>query len=137
MKTASKQSNARPTGASFDNTLANQVFRLALFDHLPRKQTPKDLDSVEADPILHPATIQLGTMLSKGTITSDDDRAHALILAFRAIVQDYSTPPNKALREDLDRFIGKQVHTFTSFFWESKLMHLLSNRCSTWWIVAN
>jgi translation initiation factor eIF-2B subunit delta len=97
------------TSVDVNNTLANQVFRLALFDHLPRKQLPKDPDSVEGDRILHPATIQLGIMFGKGVITADDDRAHSLILTFCSIVRDYSTPPNKILREDLDRYIGKQV----------------------------
>jgi hypothetical protein len=109
-----KQANKPPLGRAVpapdaSNTLANQVFRLALFDHLPRKQLPKDPDSVEGDRILHPATIQLGAMFSKGVIASDDDRAHALLLAFCSIIQDYNTPPNKILREDLDRYIGKQV----------------------------
>eukprot|EP01031_Cornospumella_fuschlensis_P048554 gene48554-59461_t len=61
-KPATKASNVKPPqadSAASANTLANQVFRLALFDHLPRKLMPKDLDSVEKDRILHPATIQL------------------------------------------------------------------------------
>lgn len=110
MKAGSKQAASGRTPTTSDlNTLANQVFRLALFDHLPRKHLPKDPDSVEGDRILHPVTIQLGTMYSKGVIAADDDRAHALILAFCSIVQDYSTPPNKILREDLDRYVSKQV----------------------------
>eukprot|EP01031_Cornospumella_fuschlensis_P043210 gene43210-52821_t len=111
-KPATKASNVKPPqtdSAASANTLANQVFRLALFDHLPRKLMPKDLDSVEKDRILHPATIQLGVLFSRGVIIADDDRAHALVVAFQSIIEDYTTPPNKILREDLDKYISKQV----------------------------
>jgi hypothetical protein len=92
-----------------DNLIANQVFRLALFDHLPRKQLPKDPDSIEGDRNLHISTIQLGLMFHKGVIQCDDDRVHALIAAFHGMISDYKTPPKKILREDLDRYISKQV----------------------------
>lgn len=108
------QSSSRSGGniapaAENSNTLANQVFRLALFDHLPRKQTSKDPDLIEEDRIIHPATVHLGLMFNKGIIRADDDRAHALIAVFVQIVQDYKTPPKKILREDLDKCVCKQV----------------------------
>lgn len=109
MRAAGKSAHRSGAAADASGSLANQGLRLALFDHLPTKQTPKDPDSVEGDRILHPATLQLGAMFSKGVITSDDDRAHALVLAFYSIIQDYTTPPNRILREDLDKYIGKQV----------------------------
>lgn len=92
------------------NTVVNTVFRLALFDHLPRKQVPKDPDSIEEDRNLHLATIHLGLMFNKGQIQSDDDRVDALIRAFVQIIKDYKTPPKKVLREDLDKYIAKQVN---------------------------
>ncbi len=92
------------------NTLASEVFRLALFDHLPRKQTTKDPDVIEEDRSIHPATIQLGLYYQKGVIQSDDDRAHALMATLLVILQDYKTPPKKVLREDLDKYMGKQVN---------------------------
>ncbi len=92
------------------NTLASEVFRLALFDHLPRKQITKDPDVIEEDRSIHPATIQLGLYYQKGVIQSDDDRAHALMATLLVILQDYKTPPKKVLREDLDKYMGKQVN---------------------------
>lgn len=110
MKTAqTKGASAPRQQGESSNLLANQVFRLALFDHLPRKQTPKDPDSVEEDRSLHPTTIHLGLMYIKGYIQSDDDRVQALIAAFITIIKDYKTPPKKILREDLDKYISKQV----------------------------
>jgi translation initiation factor eIF-2B subunit delta len=71
----------------------------------------KSIDNVEGDRILHPATIKLGSLYSKGTIQADDDRVTALVAAFCNIIQDYKTPPKKVLREDLDKYISKQVCT--------------------------
>lgn len=112
MKTAQAKTSAPRQPGESSNILANQVFRLALFDHLPRKQTPKDPDSIEEDRYLHPATVHLGLMYNKGQIQSDDDRVQALIIAFLTIIKDYKTPPKKILREDLDRYISKQVSSF-------------------------
>lgn len=120
-KPQQQQGKARAPAASENvNSVANQVYRLALFDHLPRKQTPKDLDSIEEDRILHVATIQLGHMYNKGQIQTDDDRAQALLATIIRIVGDYKTPPMMNLREDLDRYIVKQVmHCFllVAFFY--------------------
>lgn len=107
------------------NTVTNQVFRLALFDHLPRKQVRKDPDSVEEDRVLHLATIHLGILFNKGLIQSDDDRVEAIIRAFVKIIEDYKTPPKKVLREDLDRYISKQVHFHISF--TSNLMNYIGS----------
>ena len=83
--------------------------RLALFDHLPKKQLQRNPDLAEGDRIIHPATIKLGSLYSKGIIQSDDDRVTSLVAAFCNIIQDYKTPPKKALREDLDKYVSKQV----------------------------
>lgn len=108
-QSSSSSSAASAATAGKDNTLASEVFRLALFDHLPRKQVTRDPDLIEEDRMIHPATIQLGLLYHKGVIQSDDDRAHALISTLMIIIQDYKTPPKKVLREDMDKFLGKQV----------------------------
>jgi len=83
--------------------------RLSLFDHLPKKLPMKNSDLVEGDRILHPATIKLGALYSKGMIQADDDRVTSLVAVFCNLIQDYKTPPKKVLREDLDKYISKQV----------------------------
>jgi hypothetical protein len=105
----SSQGSRNQAPVDSTNTVVNQVFRLALFDHLPRKQIPKDPDSVEEDRNLHLATIQLGLLFNKGLIQADDDRVEAMVRAFVKIIEDYKTPPKKVLREDLDKYIAKQV----------------------------
>mmetsp|Transcript_8740 Transcript_8740/g.12127 ORF Transcript_8740/g.12127 Transcript_8740/m.12127 type:complete len:507 (+) Transcript_8740:26-1546(+) len=102
------------------SSVVDQVLRLALFDHLPRKQHPRNPDSIEGDRgavglgsdrtiQLHPATLKLGALYNKGLIQADDDRVAALISLFHNLVNDYKTPPNKILREDLDKYISKQI----------------------------
>ena len=85
--------------------------RLALFDHLPRgKNSLATFDNLEMkERILHPATVKLGSLFSKGVILSDDDRVSALFSLFCELIHDYKTPPKKILREDLDRFVSKQI----------------------------
>ena len=99
--------------SSVDATSAQKVDnRLSLFDHLPRRQlNVKNVDSVESDRMLHPATIKLGALYSKGTIQSDDDRVTALVAVFCNIITDYKTPPKKVLREDLDKHVRAQVYS--------------------------
>ncbi|KAJ1434672.1 hypothetical protein B484DRAFT_417378 [Ochromonadaceae sp. CCMP2298] len=105
MKTVKGGAAAEQTSSSRGATLS----RLALFDHLPRKSTLRSSDLVEYDRILHPATIKLGGLYSKGHVLNDDDRVTSLLAAFVTVIQDYKTPPNKILREDLDRYLSKQV----------------------------
>ena len=83
--------------------------RLALFDHLPRKQPMVDPYSMEGESSLHPATIKLGLLYRTGTVYSDDDRVVALLAAFTKVIEDYKTPPNKQLSWDLDKHIRAQV----------------------------
>lgn len=87
----------------------DQLFRLSLFDHLPRKQVNRDPDLIEDDFFIHPSTSYFGSLLQKGIIQSDDDRAYGLISTLIHIIEDYKTPPNAILRHDLDKFITKQV----------------------------
>jgi hypothetical protein len=106
------QMKASKGGAAVEQSNSSRALsRLALFDHLPRKSTLRSSDLVEYDRILHPATIKLGGLYSKGHVLNDDDRVTSLLAAFVSIIRDYKTPPNKILREDLDRYLSKQVRT--------------------------
>jgi translation initiation factor eIF-2B subunit delta len=100
----------KQTGGSNLDLNSKSVFRLALFDHLPRKSLSKNITSVENDAILHPAIVKLGLLYSRGLIFADDDRVSSLVAAFCNVIQDYKTPQKKAMREDLDKNISKQVY---------------------------
>lgn len=101
--------SAKNVSATDSSLAGKNDSRLALFDHLPKKQLQRNPDLAEGDRILHPTTIKLGSLYSKGIIQSDDDRVTSLVAAFCNVIQDYKTPPKKVLREDLDKHISKQV----------------------------
>ena len=44
---------------------------------------------------VHPAILRLGLKYSEGTIRGANARCVAMLTAFKAVLQDYSTPPNK------------------------------------------
>eukprot|EP01038_Epipyxis_sp_PR26KG_P008140 gene8140-11019_t len=105
----SSSNNIYATGAGKVSTYT------ALFDHLPRRtfkrgsNNSNNISSVEGERILHPATIKLGGLYYTGKIFEDDDRVVALVAAIVNIMADYKTPPSKILREDMDRYLGKQI----------------------------
>ena len=86
----------------------NENLRLTLFDHLPRCKQPS-LDKIDDDRCLHHATVQLCGLYYSGVFLDDDQRIESLIVLLLQLIHDYKTPPKKLLREDLDRFISKQV----------------------------
>jgi hypothetical protein len=96
--------------------VTNQVYRLALFDHLPRKQISKDPDCIEEDKILHPGIIQLALLYNRGEIQNDDDRSQSLLGTLIRVISDYKPPPMVNLREDLDKYISKQVNKILILF---------------------
>jgi len=116
--TSSSSSKQKALNSTINNiniaNINNQQSRLAFFDHLPRKQIYRIDDHVEGDRILHPSTIKLGELYNRGLILADDDRVTSLIAAFTDIIHDYKTPPKRALREDLDKFLSKQVGYYQS-----------------------
>lgn len=110
--TSSSSSKQKALNSTIGNVNNHHQSRLAFFDHLPRKQIYRIDDHVEGDRILHPSTIKLGELYNRGLILADDDRVTSLIAAFTDIIRDYKTPPKRALREDLDKFLSKQVATY-------------------------
>jgi hypothetical protein len=110
-----KQASAEPPKSTTgEGDGQNKKNRLALFDHLPRRQLPTYFETIEGERIIHPATLKLAGLFYNGSIHDDDDRVSALIVVFCKIIQDYKTPPKKSLREDLDKYIAKQVDLLTN-----------------------
>ena len=65
--------------------------------------------------LIHPAIIKLALYYRRGVIKDDDDRVIAVIVAFKSVIQDYTTPPKKTLCWDLDKYISSQVSTAIEF----------------------
>lgn len=71
MKSSKNNSNI-----TFDKKLS----RLPFFDHLPNKVVARNINAIDNDLILHPATIKLGGLYYLGHINNDDDRYFYLFL---------------------------------------------------------
>jgi hypothetical protein len=107
--TGNKASQQQQQAKAHQPSTQSSNTRLALFDHLPRKAVASSSEAIEGDRGLHPATVKIGLMFSKGIIREDDDRVAALLATFIAIVEEYKTPTNKSLTWDLDKHIRAQV----------------------------
>lgn len=107
-----QQQQAKPQQAAAQPSSA----RLALFDHLPRKAASNASELIEGDRSLHPATLKIGLMFSRGIIREDDDRVAALLATFCTIIEEYKTPTNKSLSWDLDKHIKAQVSCKANIF---------------------
>ncbi|CAM9989821.1 unnamed protein product [Ectocarpus sp. 12 AP-2014] len=77
--------------------LANNVH---MFSHLEQNRGVLPLTS-KGD--IHPAILALGRKYSSGEVTGATARAVAMLMAFKQVVMDYSTPPDKMLSWDLDK----------------------------------
>ncbi|XP_027046644.1 translation initiation factor eIF-2B subunit delta-like isoform X2 [Pocillopora damicornis] len=92
--------------------------KVGLFSHL--HQYEKDVSLTQeisfggsgSTPI-HPAVIKLGVQYAKGIICGSNARCVALLLAFKKLIADYVTPPQKELCRDLDAKIKPNISFLT------------------------
>jgi translation initiation factor eIF-2B subunit delta len=84
---------------------------LQLFSHLASFKKGKDTAAAvglgPAD--IHPAIAALGQRYASGDVRGANARAVALLAAFREVVRDYVTPPDKMLSWDLDKRLRPQI----------------------------
>ena len=52
---------------------------------------------------MHPAVVALGLKYAANTIRGANARCLAMLVAFKQVVSEYTTPNDKALRWDLDK----------------------------------
>lgn len=76
----------------------------ALFMHLPQHQavTSARLNVGISSKVLHPATVQTGIKIANEVIVGANSRCVAMLEAFKQLVADYETPPDKTLSRDLE-----------------------------------
>jgi len=70
----------------------------------------KDFSGVSlssSDQSLHPVVLSLGLGYASGTVRGGNARARAMLRAFQTVIQEYSTPDGKDLRQDLDHHVLK------------------------------
>ncbi|MCO5578920.1 hypothetical protein L7F22_032770 [Adiantum nelumboides] len=94
--------------------------RVELFRHLPQFVHGTQLPSLEAkffhDDVLHPhpAVYQAGLQYLTGDISGGNARCVAMLLAFKELIQDYSTPKEKTLVRDLTARVNSNVSFLTT-----------------------
>ncbi|KAL3687579.1 hypothetical protein R1sor_013888 [Riccia sorocarpa] len=89
--------------------------RVELFRHLPQFVHGTQLPSLESkffhDEAMHPhpAVYKVGLQYLTGELVGGNARCMAMLLAFRDMIHDYSTPPEKLLIRDLTQKINSNV----------------------------
>ncbi|CAM9289011.1 unnamed protein product, partial [Choristocarpus tenellus] len=58
---------------------------------------------------VHPAIVALGEKYASGEVTGATARAVAMLVAFKIVVMDYKTPPDKILSWDLDKSLRPMI----------------------------
>ncbi|GIY24486.1 translation initiation factor eIF-2B subunit delta [Caerostris extrusa] len=87
---------------SVSKIISGKVTRkFQIFSHLPPfKDVSELLENVNWK--IHPAIIELGFHYNKGILCGSNSRCVGFLAAFRDVVRDYKTPPNKEFSRDLE-----------------------------------
>jgi len=90
--------------------------KVGLFSHL--HQYEKDVSLTQEISLgsvgsIHPAIITLGVQYAKGIISGSNARCVALLLAFKKLIADYATPPQRELCRDLENKIKPNISFLT------------------------
>ena len=81
--------------------------KVAIFSHLYGKDRRSALVGVSRE--IHPAILTLGIQLRDYVICGGNARCIATLLAFKKVIQSYSTPPNFALARHLTTHLSHQI----------------------------
>ncbi|KAF4551279.1 Initiation factor 2 subunit-like protein 2 [Elsinoe fawcettii] len=89
------------------------VKEVSLFNHLYSNPRRSALDSVSKE--VHPAVLALGHQMSSYTITGSSARCVAMLLAFKAAIASYTTPPTTSLARHLtSHYLSPQIEYLKS-----------------------
>jgi translation initiation factor eIF-2B subunit delta len=79
--------------------------QVPLFSHLPQYEAEGSLSRNVgfSKNEIHPAILKLGLKYEARLICGANARCVAMLIAFKEVINDYSTPPNKMLSWDLDK----------------------------------
>ena len=85
--------------------------------HIPRTPRRRPVLCLCAQDDIHPCIVALGLKYANGSIRGANARCVAMLLAFKTVVGDYVTPPEKAFAtQDLD----KRLRPLISFLIECR-----------------
>lgn len=89
--------------------------KVQLFSHLHQYERTQSLTkSLGVTSDLPPVIVRLAIMYSSGVICGSNSRCLAMLGAFKKVIQDYSTPPQKELSRDLQVTIKPYINFLTT-----------------------
>lgn len=86
--------------------------RVAIFSHLYSKDRRSTIAGVSRE--IHPAVLTLGIQLRDYVICGGNARCVATLLAFKKVIQSYTTPPSVALPRHLTTHLSHQISYLSS-----------------------
>jgi translation initiation factor eIF-2B subunit delta len=86
--------------------------KVAMFSHLYNKDRRSTIAGVGRE--IHPAVLTLGIQLRDYVICGGNARCVATLLAFKKVVQSYTTPPSVALPRHLTTHLSHQISYLSS-----------------------
>lgn len=86
--------------------------QVALFGHLYGHDRRTTLDHASKD--VHPAVLALGLKMSSYAICGSTARCVAMLLAFRQVIESYTTPPGTSLPRHLTVHLSPQIEYLVS-----------------------
>lgn len=95
--------------------------KVRLFNHLHQYERQSSLTNslkFSANSSIHPAVVKLGVQYAEGIITGSNARCLAMLAAFKEVITDYTTPPQKELSRDLEA----RIKPYISFLNQCRLM---------------
>ncbi|KAI6047073.1 eukaryotic translation initiation factor 2B delta subunit [Pisolithus marmoratus] len=108
-KKSGKTADGKPVKGEPEDTSHVQVDDttrgLRIFSHFG---LPKSPSVTKGD--VHPAIIRIGLQFSDFKITGANARCIAMLTAFKAVIQDYVTPPNNTLSRHLMTHLSPQIN---------------------------
>lgn len=78
------------------------------FSHLPIL-TPPDTSPAVRSGKIHPLVIRLGCLMSSGAIRGSNARTTGMMMAFREVIRDYTSPENAVLWKDLPGHLSPMI----------------------------
>ena len=82
------------------------VIRPHFFSHLDQKKRIAS-DHIPKD--IHPTVFTLALRYSSGEISGSNARCHAMLLAFKDVIRDYTTPQGTTLARNLSTYLSQQI----------------------------
>ncbi len=86
--------------------------KVAIFSHLYSKERRTGVAGVSRE--IHPAVLTLGIQLRDYVICGGNARCVATLLAFKKVIQSYTTPPSVALPRHLTTHLSHQISYLSS-----------------------